>query len=98
VARIQAQQSDEACEAAATILVVIGKEHIAAVPPGETPQDERAAEQEHWIVHVEMVENLRKVNVCADQPQWEKLKVGDRINVTYSMGKYTGTVLDAEIR
>ena len=77
--------------------VVIGKEHVAAVPPGGTPQDERATEVAHWIVHVEMIENLRKVNVYVDQPQSEKLKVGDRINVTYSMGKYTGTVWGAEI-
>ena len=36
-------------------------------------------------------------NVQTDQPQWEKVKISDRIKVTYRQAKYTGTVWDAEI-
>jgi hypothetical protein len=29
--------------------------------------------------------------------QWEKLRENDQVNVTYHIGKYTGTVWGAEI-
>ena len=45
-----------------------------------------------------MVADGRQFNVQADRPQWEKLKDGDRITVSYRVGKYTKTVWGAEIR
>ena len=62
-----------------------------------TGKDPRARDHERWIVRVEMIADLRRIDVQTDQPHWEKVKVGDRIKVTYRQGKYTGTVWDADI-
>ena len=62
-----------------------------------TNKDPRAVDHEQWIVSVEMVNDLRRIEVRVDQPRWEALKVGDRVKVTYKTGKYTGTVWDSEI-
>jgi hypothetical protein len=35
--------------------------------------------------------------VQTDQPKWDKLKESDRVQVTYRIGKYTGTVWASEI-
>jgi hypothetical protein len=59
--------------------------------------DPRATTEEQWIVRVEMVDDLRKIDVRVDQPQWNTLKEGDRVRVAYRQGKYTGTVWYAEI-
>jgi len=45
-----------------------------------------------------MLDNGRTIEVRTDQPQWEKLRESDRVEVTYRVGKYTGTVWDAEIQ
>ncbi len=52
---------------------------------------------EQWIVEVQMIEDLRRFNVHTDQPHFDKVKVGDRVNVSYRQGKYTGTVWVAEL-
>ena len=62
-----------------------------------TSKDPRATDQERWIVKVQMIADLRRLDVQTDQPRWEKVKIGDRIKVTYRQGKYTGTVWDADI-
>lgn len=62
-----------------------------------TNKDPRAVDHEQWIVNVEMVKDLRRIDVRVDQPRWDALKVGDRVKVTYKTGKYTGTVWDSEI-
>ena len=41
--------------------------------------------------------DLRRIDVQADQEQWKKLKIGDRVKVSYRQGKYTGTVWSAQI-
>ena len=61
------------------------------------PLDPRATSDEQWIVSVRMIEGGRQIDVRVDQPQWEKLKINDRVHVTYREGKYTGTVWSAEI-
>ena len=61
------------------------------------PLDPRATSDEQWIVSVRMIEGGRRIDVRVDQPQWEKLKINDRVHVTYREGKYTGTVWSAEI-
>lgn len=77
--------------------IVTGKEHIEAAD-NSTPQSDRATNREQWIVTVETRRGGRKINVQTDQSQWDKLKVGDGVLVSYREGKYTGTVWDAEIR
>jgi hypothetical protein len=62
-----------------------------------TNQDPRALDHEQWIVSVEMVQDLRRIEVRVDQPRWDSLKVGDRVKVTYKIGRYTGTVWDSAI-
>jgi uncharacterized lipoprotein NlpE involved in copper resistance len=62
-----------------------------------TSRDPRALKAEQWIVKVRMLDDGRRIQVHADQAQWEKLHENDRVKVTYRMGKYTGTVWDAEI-
>lgn len=62
-----------------------------------TSRDPRAMSDEQWLVSVEMVSDLRRFDIHTDKAHWEKVKVGDRINVSYRQGKYTGTVWSAEI-
>jgi hypothetical protein len=62
-----------------------------------TSRDPRASSYEQWIVTVQLVRGGRQFNVQADQRQWEKLKEGDRVDVTYRVGKYTGTVWASKI-
>jgi hypothetical protein len=62
-----------------------------------TSKDPRAMDYERWIVKVQMIADLRRLDVQTDRPRWEKVKIGDRIKVTYRQGKYTGTVWDADI-
>ena len=62
-----------------------------------TSRDPRATDHECWIVNVQMVSDLRRFNVPTDKLHWEKVKIGDRIKVSYRQGNYTGTVWSAEI-
>jgi hypothetical protein len=62
-----------------------------------TSRDPRALQHEQWIVKVRMLDNDRRIDVRADQAQWEKLQENDRVKVNYRLGKYTGTVWDSEI-
>jgi hypothetical protein len=77
--------------------VVIGKDYVAAVRQGEEVKDERATNHEQWIVKVRMFDNGRRIDVRADQAQWENLRENDRVKVNYRVGKYTGTTWDSEI-
>jgi hypothetical protein len=86
------------CEKKSGEAVVIGKDYVAAVKEGEEIKDERATNHEQWIVKVRMRDNGRRIEVRADQAQWEKLHENDRVKVTYRVGKYTGTVWDSEIK
>jgi hypothetical protein len=85
------------CEKESGEAVVIGKDYVAAVKEGEEIKDERATTHEQWIVKVRMRDNGRRIEVRADQAQWERLRENDRVGVTYRVGKYTGTVWDAQI-
>lgn len=62
-----------------------------------TSRDPRAMSDEQWIVRVQMIDGLRQIKVQTDKAHWDKVKVGDRINISYREGKYTGTVWAAEI-
>ena len=61
------------------------------------PLDARATDHEQWIVSVEMVSDLKKIDVRLERTQWEALQPGDRVHVVYRQGKYTGTVWSAKI-
>jgi hypothetical protein len=63
-----------------------------------TSRDPRATDREQWMVKVRLTSNERQFTVRVDQSQWQKLKAGDRVTVTYRQGKYTGTIWSAEIR
>jgi len=62
-----------------------------------TSRDPRARSDEQWIVRVQMVDDLRRINIQTDQAHYDKVNAGDRIKVSYRQGKYTGTVWAAEI-
>jgi hypothetical protein len=62
-----------------------------------TSKDPRAGSEEKWLLKVEMVAVGRSFNIYTDRAHYEKVKVGDRIKVRYSEGKYTGTVWGSEI-
>ncbi|MGI9087461.1 MAG: hypothetical protein ACR2HH_06955 [Chthoniobacterales bacterium] len=63
----------------------------------ETHTDARAVDHEQWIATVRMVADGRLVDVRLTQERWDKLKTGDRVQVKYREGKYTGTVWSSEI-
>ena len=85
------------CEKKSGDAVVIGKDYVAAVKQGEEIKDERATKHEQCIVKARMLDNGPTIQIHADRAEWEKLREGDRVKVTYRVGKYTGTVWDAEI-
>jgi len=63
-----------------------------------TSKDPRAYPgHEQWRITVQMNEGGRWFIVRAKKAQFERLKVGDRVKVRYSEGKYTGTVWGSEI-
>src|SRR5438067_10189394 len=86
------------CEKRNGDAIVIGKNYVAAVKQGEEIKDERATNHEQWIVKVRMLDNGRTVEAHVDRGQWEKLRESDRVKVAYRVGKYSGTVWDAEIK
>lgn len=63
-----------------------------------TSRDPRALKAEQWLVKVRMISDTRTFNVQAEQGQFDKLKEGDPVKVSYRVGKYTNTVWQAEIR
>jgi hypothetical protein len=71
--------------------------HVMKKDVRGTSRDPRARSDEQWIVGVQMIEDLRRIKVQTDKPHYDTLKVGDRIKVSYRLGKYTGTVWAAEI-
>jgi hypothetical protein len=62
-----------------------------------TSRDPRATIDEQWIVRIRMLSDLRQIKVQTDKRHWDKVKIGDRISVSYREGNYTGTVWSAEI-
>lgn len=62
-----------------------------------TSRDPRATKDEQWLASVRATRDGRTFNVPVDQEQFRKLREGDRVEVRYRIGKYTGTVWSAEI-
>jgi hypothetical protein len=84
------------CESKTGEAIVIDKEYIAAATE-ETKSQARVLDHEQWIVKVQMTADRRRVEVHVDQPEFDKIKVGHRLRVTYHEGKYTHTIWGAEI-
>ena len=57
-----------------------------------TDRDPRASTHEQWIVKVSTTDN-RRFNIQIDRARYETLSPGDKVNVTYRLGKYTGNGL-----
>ena len=62
-----------------------------------TSRDPRALSNEQWLIRVRVVDDGREFNVHATRAQFEKLNLGDRVRVSYKVGKYTGTVWGSSI-
>jgi hypothetical protein len=62
-----------------------------------TSRDPRALPDEQWLVRVQMVSTGLVIDVHAGGAQFEKLKPGDRVHITYRQGKYTGTIWGSSI-
>ena len=62
-----------------------------------TSRDPRSLKEEQWLVKVQMVHDRRTFNVPTEQTLFDKLKVGDRVRVSYNLGKYTKTIWRAQI-
>jgi len=62
-----------------------------------TSRDPRALKEEQWLVKVQMIHDGRSFNVPTEQTLFDKLKAGDRVHVSYRLGKYTKTVWGAQI-
>ena len=62
-----------------------------------TSKDGRASKEEQWLVKVEMAEVSRAFNIQTGRAHYDNVKVGDRIKVSYSEGRYSGTVWGSEI-
>jgi hypothetical protein len=59
--------------------------------------DPRSTDHEQWILKVELAQGGRRMDVRVEHARWDKLKIGDRVHVTYREGKYTGTVWSADL-
>jgi len=53
--------------------------------------------EEQWLVKVQMVHDRCTFNVPTEQTLFDKLKVGDRVRVSYHLRKYTKTIWGAQI-
>ena len=71
--------------------------HVMKKDARGTSRDPRAMTDEQWIVRVQMVADRLRIKVQTDKAHWDKVKVGDRINISYRQGQYTGTVWSANI-
>jgi len=63
-----------------------------------TGKDPRALTSEQWLVRVQLISGGRKIDVHANREQYEKVKAGDHVGLTYREGNYTGTIWSAEIK
>ena len=78
--------------------VVFEKDYIPATYSSAAGGEGRELVQKQWILKVRMRDGVRIIRVPVDLPEWEKAKVGDRVKVSYSQGKYTGTVWASELK
>lgn len=62
-----------------------------------TGRDPRATKDEQWRVKVKTINDGRTFTAQTDRAHFEKLTPGDRVRVSYRVGKYTGTVWLSEL-
>jgi hypothetical protein len=63
-----------------------------------TARDPRALPNEQWLAKVKTTDGGRVFKIQAEPGQFKTLLIGDRVQVTYRVGKYSGTVWDAQIK
>ncbi len=85
------------CEKKSQHAVVIGREHLLPTPQGQTAKDPRETSSEQWLIHIEM-QNGRKASVPVERAEWERHRIGERVQARYSEGKYTGTIWGIELK
>lgn len=78
--------------------VVVERDYIPATYSSAVGEEGRELVAEQWILLVRMRDDAKRIRVSVDLPEWEKAKAGDRVKVSYSQGKYTGTVWVAELK
>ncbi len=78
--------------------VVLDRDYIPATYSTAAGEEGRELVAEQWILRVRMQDDAKRIRVSVDLPAWEKAKPGDRVKVSYSQGKYTGTVWAAELK
>ncbi len=62
-----------------------------------TEQDPRARAEEQWLLKVRTTDGGRLFNIHADRVRYEKIQIGERVKVSYRVGKYTRTVWTADL-
>jgi hypothetical protein len=77
---------------------VVGRDYIPATYSSTAGEEGRELVAEQWILLVRMRDDAKRIRISVDLPEWEKAKAGDRVKVSYSQGKYTGTVWAAELK
>lgn len=92
----QPDHSREATELAPDEIVVDG--YVMKAEDRGTVRDPRALPNEQWLAKVKTTDGGRVLKIQAQPNQFEKLHVGDRVQVVYRVGKYSGTVWDAQIK
>ncbi len=76
---------------------VTAKDSVAAAPKDGTPlTNERQLDHERWLIHV-MMSNRLRTQVEVTPEMWKSLKVGDRVQVNYEQGRYTGAIWSSRL-
>lgn len=92
----QPDSSNGATDLAPGEIVVDG--YVMKAEDRGTARDPRALPNEQWLAKVKTTDGARVFKIQAQPGQFEKLRVGDRVQVVYRVGKYSGTVWDAQIK
>ena len=61
-----------------------------------TIRDPRATTDEQWLGKVLTTGNGRTFNVFTNKTRFDKLRTGDRVRISYRVGKYTNSVWAAD--
>ena len=93
--RSRANEEEKTTEQEPGTITVDG--YIMRLEEQGTGRDPRALNHEQWIVTVRSTNTGQTFRIQTDRFQFEKVHPPDLVQVVYRVGKYTGTVWDAEI-
>ena len=93
--RSRANEEEKATEQEPGTITVDG--YIMKPEEQGTGRDPRALNHEQWIVTVRSTNTGQTFRIQTGRSQFEKVHPPDLVQVVYRVGKYTGTVWDAEI-